>query len=373
MFEKFLTKHSERIVGLDILRTVAILLVVYWHGINLIPKKFYPLYKSTIFLNIDGVTIFFVLSGFLIGGILLKTINNTNFTGKDLLKFWIRRWFRTLPNYYLVLIGIVVIRLMIGKGLEDFNFKYFFFVQNFFTPHPFFFSEAWSLAVEEWFYLLFPLFCYALYKISNNKSKSILIAALIFIFIPLLIRIVKYEFGLGIAQFDLEYRKIMILRLDSLMYGVIGAYLQYKHQDFWRRYKQVFLIIGIFLVVLMKMNPLGWKEAYGPIIFNIESITTFCFLPFLSSYKSTKIKLIDAFFIFISIISYSMYLLNLSVINDLLIPYLDTFIALLHLSLKELYFTNYFLFWFFTVLCSYVLYKVFEHPFTQLRDKVKIK
>lgn len=82
IFEGFYKKHQQRIVGLDILRSIAVLLVLFIHGKALIPKENQVAYDSLNIFRIDGVSIFFVLSGFLIGGILLKMIANTNFTKK---------------------------------------------------------------------------------------------------------------------------------------------------------------------------------------------------------------------------------------------------------------------------------------------------
>ena len=59
---------------------------------------------------INGVELFFVLSGFLIGGILIKTFQKDNSFGiKTISNFWIRRWFRTLPNYDLILILNIIV------------------------------------------------------------------------------------------------------------------------------------------------------------------------------------------------------------------------------------------------------------------------
>ncbi|MEI7616870.1 MAG: acyltransferase [Actinomycetota bacterium] len=155
----FLGDIKNRILGLDILRAVAILLVIYGHGALFVPQKFIPYYKLP-FPAIDGVSIFFVLSGYLIGKILFKIIQNSELKPKDLLNFWIRRWFRTLPNYFLIL-GILLAIPLLKSGIiaHDFNWKYLLFLQNFSGPHPNFFPEAWSLCIEEWFYLLFPIAC----------------------------------------------------------------------------------------------------------------------------------------------------------------------------------------------------------------------
>src|SRR6185437_6603625 len=94
---------NSRIYGLDLLRAYAILAVVASHGQSFLqPDNI--LRKAIGRLYTDGVSVFFVLSGFLIGSILLKTINEQEFNSKKLLHFWIRRWFRTLPTYFLFLI-----------------------------------------------------------------------------------------------------------------------------------------------------------------------------------------------------------------------------------------------------------------------------
>ena len=92
---------NSRVFGLDILRALAILFVVLEHGNLLLPLQISSVIHFVIF---DGVTLFFVLSGFLIGGILLKTLNKQDHTPKTIFNFWKRRWFRILPNYFLILV-----------------------------------------------------------------------------------------------------------------------------------------------------------------------------------------------------------------------------------------------------------------------------
>jgi peptidoglycan/LPS O-acetylase OafA/YrhL len=366
IFKNLVPQHQERIIGLDILRSIAILIVVYAHGINLIPTKFHASYFK--FLLVDGVSLFFVLSGFLIGGILLKIINQTNFTRADILNFWIRRWFRTIPNYLLVLLGVLAYVTYLTKNLGAFNITYLIFSQNFSSPHPNFFPEAWSLTIEEWFYLLFPLSCYVFHTFLKNKTRSILFSALLFLLFPLILRIIKFEYGIGINDFDGEFRKVMILRLDSIMYGVVAAYILFKQPVFWAKYKYYFLVLGIFLLI----DPLHFKGYYLPLFFNMESIITFCFLPFLSAYKTTKIKALDSFFIFISVISYSMYLLNLSAVQVVIMPNLSKLLHIPILPIEEVYVQNYCLYWFLTIFCSYLLYSIYENPMTKLRDKIHV-
>ena len=90
--------HPTRNFGLDILRAVAIGLVLLAHGLTSATahsKLRVPLATGAFF----GVELFFVLSGFLIGGILFRSIAEAGvFTPAALRGFWLRRWFRTLPN-----------------------------------------------------------------------------------------------------------------------------------------------------------------------------------------------------------------------------------------------------------------------------------
>jgi peptidoglycan/LPS O-acetylase OafA/YrhL len=219
---------NDRVFGLDLLRAFAVLVVVYTHGSQLIKGTWVtdiiPLqvYRLGVF---DGVTIFFVLSGFLIGRILLRTVTRERFDGNMLLEFWIRRWFRTLPNYFFVLTFLVVSSIIIrGKTPPDLV-HFYTFTQNFASPHPPFFGEAWSLSVEEWFYLLIPIPLYFSTKANwLNRNKTILSWIFTVIVACTLFRIFRV-FDLDIIlrrDLDLNLRKQVLTRMDSLMYGVLG-------------------------------------------------------------------------------------------------------------------------------------------------------
>lgn len=371
--QRYVEKHRERVVGLDLLRSIAILLVVAVHAASYIPNfkdesadRYFP---STM----DGVSIFFVLSGFLIGGILLRTIRDTEFTWRDLLNFWIRRWFRTIPNYLFVLCILLAYQLVILKDLGDFNLKYLFFSQNLYSPHPNFYPEAWSLTVEEWFYLTFPIVCFVAYRGMKNKQQSVLLSALVFLIFPLVMRIVRFHTGIAPLDWDLEIRKVVVYRLDALMYGVLGAYIQAVFPHGWLRYRTQLLVLTVLVAIFTVINPNGWREFYPPVFFNIESLLALGALPFLSNWKTTGRTAFDASLIFVSIISYSMYLLNLSVVQFHAIPILQGLLRRAGIDISNIWVLNYSLFWLFTIAGSYLLYRFFEHPMTKLRDSGWVK
>src|SRR5579883_268892 len=122
---------GARRFGLDVWRALAITLVLVGHA----SFFFLPLTSKLdawYGLAFLGVELFFVLSGFLIGGILIAEFRDGTFR---LRQFWLRRWLRTLPNYFLFLaLNIVLYRAMNGAWPQFGLFLVF--LQNFAWPHP---------------------------------------------------------------------------------------------------------------------------------------------------------------------------------------------------------------------------------------------
>ena len=163
----------KRVFGLDFLRALAISLVVLSHITFLVvPSSESIIVVSLRILGAVGVDLFFVLSGFLIGGIILKHIELEKTNTKDLIIFWKRRWLRTLPNYFLIFLINVLIFLILGKNLPENTGLFIPFLQNIFRQHPDFFTEAWSLSIEEYAYLLLPLILFLSFKLINSKEKK---------------------------------------------------------------------------------------------------------------------------------------------------------------------------------------------------------
>jgi peptidoglycan/LPS O-acetylase OafA/YrhL len=130
--------------------------------------------------------------------------------------------------------------------------------------------------------------------------------------------------------------------------------------------------VGCFLLAFMALNPMSSRGFYLPLYFNVESLAVCSFLPFMASLRSTKFRFLDRSFVFVSIISYSMYLLNLTPIQHYLIPLVNRILGLSKNLGEYVSFLNYFLFWFFTLFLSTLLYYFYERPLTSLRDRVKI-
>jgi peptidoglycan/LPS O-acetylase OafA/YrhL len=151
-----MVNHSNRVFGLDVVRSVAILCVLACHW--LISAYNTPSAGAAAnCLATYGVDLFFVLSGYLIGGILIRDAESYGMSRDTIVNFWRRRWYRTLPNYYAYLLIAFAVDRPWKFGRTRLVTLYPVFLQNFAWNIGPFYIASWSLAIEDWFYLLFPL------------------------------------------------------------------------------------------------------------------------------------------------------------------------------------------------------------------------
>ena len=181
-----------RLIGLDLLRALAICGVLITH------TGLYGLHFGADWWLASaggyGVELFFVLSGFLIGRLLLEIIErDPSFRAWGI--FMIRRWMRTLPLYVLWIVVLLTIDPPPNPFLT--SLKYFFLVQNFAWPMSDWFAVSWSLTVEEWFYLLFGAVLIAL--AARVRSLGLIATCTIFLILPLLLRL-----NISVADADWE-------------------------------------------------------------------------------------------------------------------------------------------------------------------------
>jgi len=370
----FSIDFHNRIYGLDILRAIAISFVVFGHGSTILPSDSF-LNKIAKFIFFDGVGIFFVLSGYLIGGILLKNITANSIDLKALLKFWKRRWFRTIPTYFLVL-TILIILALCGQvyALPSHVWRFYLFIQNLNFQHPNFFNEAWSLSVEEWFYLTVPILLFMLIKVFKVNAKTSFIYSAVSIII--LITIFRYyRFShfpdKSIYGWDNYFRKEVSTRFDSIMYGMIGAFSGLYLKNAFFKYRWACFFTGISLLLCDKCfflyNANAYQSAYTYVFtFSVVSLGTLLLIPLLSTIEKghgSLFKIVT----YTSIISYSMYLINYSLVLNFLIPIFSKPVKLLLAPSIASYVIS-LLFFIITGALSLLLYKFFEKPATDLRD-----
>ena len=226
---------NRRIPELDGLRGLAILLVIICHYIadaSHPPLGFIADHLITILdLGWSGVDLFFVLSGFLIGGILLGSRNSRNYFRT----FYLRRVHRILPVYYSwILFYVVLVSICVYSSLRPIIMtppgialasqdlaivpKYLLFLQNIlYSPRPFewqWFVVTWSLAVEEQFYLIAP-------PLIRWVSQRILMVILCLTVIAA--PVLRYVSFVYFPQLDHFAQFSMPCRADALSLGILAA------------------------------------------------------------------------------------------------------------------------------------------------------
>ncbi len=356
---------NSRIIGLDILRSMAILFVLYNHSLIILRGNGFLFFKPLIF---DGVNLFFVLSGFLIGKIIFNTFEK-NLSFKSLVNFWLFRALKIIPSYILVLFCVIIFSRITQLSMDSFSIKYFFFSQNLLESHPDFFKEAWSLSVEEWFYFTFPLLFFILAKVFKNLKWSAFICVSVFIIFSFTLRVVHFESNDLIHSFSEFYRKIVVFRFDSIMFGVLFFLLSVQFEKYWIKFRKQLLLIGLGLLFILEFQKQLSIQVYFPFLFLIESFSIALLLPFFSQVKRLNLTIFDKKFNYNSILSYSLYLVNLSLIQLFIFPfakkYLDSIFDFSNSLI--LAFTLYLLL---VLLSAFCLYFFIEKPFINLRNKL---
>ena len=213
--------------GLDILRMMAISLVLIHHTVQMSPVTS-EFWRNLAHFGAYGVNLFFVLSGWLIGMIFWREIAATGTL--NLSRFWYRRWMRTIPPYLIALFiswsAVAVVRD------QPFDFSYLLFLQNYKDTVPFF-LVSWSLCVEEHFYIVAPLV--GLLMVTRLRVQIIVVVLLALIITPLVLR------GLVPANADISsfgyYRTATHLSFEGLAFGILLAYLHIFNEDILERIK----------------------------------------------------------------------------------------------------------------------------------------
>jgi peptidoglycan/LPS O-acetylase OafA/YrhL len=350
-----MTSIQNRSFGLDFARSVAIFLVVLSHFAH----------TDFAILGFWGVELFFALSGYLIGQILWRNFSAAaEWKFSNIFNFWSRRWWRTLPNYYLFLALMIVFTIYTqGKlpGLPGI-FKFIWFGQYLFNGNLDFFPVSWSLCIEEWFYMLFPLVLFVSSKIGFKKRGSFIVTLLVFFAGSLLVRFMLASNGMGFA-----IKTTTLARLDSIACGVMIAYLttviKWSHTA-----KLISFIGGAVLFSSPLFVAMFFKKDFNQVICDPTILLCvpmgFAFvLPLINLLQVPKgvFSFLSSYIRNLSLWSYSLYLIHLPLMflmysamagmrDNIYINFFSKIFSLL-----------------ISVVLSYLLFRFYEVPFTKKR------
>lgn len=355
---------NQRILQFDILRAVAILLVLLHHipahwisglGDNVLSEVFWRFYTG----GWIGVDMFFVLSGFLVSGIYFREYQKTG--SISIGNFLIRRGFKIYPTFYFYLLVTLLIALLtpfqvtlkqvLGEVL---------FIQNY---HERIWGPTWSLAVEEHFYILLTLFFWGFRSIL--KENIFRYVPHLFVVIALLCLTFRIILNINHTEFNFaqQYQPTH-LRVDSLMFGVLIAYFYYfkPHRlEFIEKRKYAILTVAALSLIPYFIWGRGVFNPYNvPSLISTIGLThqylafglilvSFWNIPVQSNFVTRSLA-------FIGETSYASYLWHAPIIYWM-----------------EKKFDN---FWMFpvylavTILVSYLSTKLLEKPMLNLRDRL---
>ena len=296
-----LVTRGHRIRQLDAVRGIAILVVIFHNEAGgHLPAGWAPIMAN----GWMGVDLFFVLSGFLITGILLDAKGSQHFI-RD---FYIRRCLRIWPLYYSLLLFMFVLVPLVRpeEAIEIFGersqpwWSYPLFLQNFFVPIP---QNAagplgvtWSLGIEELFYLMWP------WAVRSSSHRTLRWAAVVVMAVSPGLRVVLEWYGVNLYANP-------FCRLDGLMAGALLALVVrmdgFKATAFVAPARMT-LIVTAPLAFVTESADARW------IVFSFVAIASvaFVYLSLFDSHPWLRRILSSRFLIFTGTISYGLYLLH---------------------------------------------------------------
>lgn len=306
-----------------------------------------------------GVDLFFVLSGFLVSGLLFREQMKTGVFRIG--NFYARRAFKIYPAlYFLVFVSIFLqtsvfsdpplLRSVLGDLL---------FLQNYVGA---IWGHTWSLAVEEHFYLLLPPTLLLLAAVSKNKLNPFTLLPLFFVCVAVLelsLRVymnVSYNYTHGTHLFRSH------LRFDSLLFGVLISYFYHYHSEVffafvhkWRAKSLLLVSLMVApLLLLMRDNPL--VSTIGLTLIYIWSGIVLCWALSLPSPKHWFAAKLG----FIGVHSYSIYLWHYPVVYWVMKPMQEA---------GYTWFVYTSTYWVISIILGILMAKLVEFPVLYLRDK----
>lgn len=344
--------------GLNGLRAIAAISVLIGH------------ITSTTFINFNfnlppisigehGVTLFFVISGFLITYLLLIEKEKTN--NIDVKKFYFRRILRIWPIYYLFIAIGIILSFYISdiKDIQSKNILWYIFLSANFAlvlnETVRFIIHYWSIGVEEQFYMFWPWFI-------KFDIKRITIKLLSIIFLLFILKSAFWYFG---GNKFILYKILSTTRFHCMLIGAIGAIWYYNKQSFFLQistHKTTQILSWVLFTIIF----IGLIEFPAPLASEFISVLSL-FLIMGQINTNRLINLDTKIFDFIGKISYGIY-----VIHPLIIIFYSIIFKNMNLSYFSQTLVVYSTILSTTILVSYLSFAYFEKPFVRLKSKYTV-
>jgi peptidoglycan/LPS O-acetylase OafA/YrhL len=329
----------KRIEELDAVRGLAAVGVVMFHA-----------YPSIFFLGWSCVDLFFVLSGFLITTIIIGNLSKEGF----LIAFYTRRALRIWPLYYLTLAAVLILNGLskVGYGTDGL-YQHLVFAQNIqgywlgkVPSFPYAFGPSWSVAIEEQFYLVWPL----LLLVTGARSIPVLAG------LALVATVTARIKGLPIG--------ILLGRADGLAFGCLLAFLASTPVHF-SKLKRALAPLGLMsFAYICVLAYVWWRDPeprWRPATFLAFGIFYFSVVGLIISHSGHAwLRILRWKWLgYLSLISYSLYLFHIPIFT-----YLPVIARVLHLPFPTV------VVWIAVFAIPAFSYRFIERPILELKDRV---
>jgi len=325
---------DNRYPALHGLRVLAILSVIqyhvtwiFWGEQNI---KLHRGFVDSSLVLFFGMDLFFLLSGFLIGSILLYSLEKTGTQG--LRRFYLRRILRTFPSYYVVLTTLAHTLPLTAMQRKHLPLEYTY-LTNFTPLHrpEVIMFWGWSLALEEQFYLTVPLLFFVLHKLKSDRARLWLLSSLALV--ALFVRLYIYfrwrpwnDFILYGAVYFRTYT-----RFDTLVAGILLAVLHQRYGDRIGRFLErplhrAMLAIPALACLWLLLEPQMFGPEHVQLVHlfcwgTVTSVMYLCALPLLLHGDGFVHRALSLpFFRRAATLGYGVYLVHIPMIDHVLVP-----------------------------------------------------
>ena len=303
----------KRSASLDFLRGSAAFAVAIPHYLTT-NAPFEPVVEA---VAIVGVEVFFVLSGFVLAPQIVDWVIAKPW--RNLGVFLARRWMRTIPPY---VAALAVVALMTGNLMTADTLRYLFYVENLAgsANATDYYPVAWSLAVEEWFYLLFAPLLFLVGRLLGRSDRRFEVAfAALFI-----LAVAGWRAFAAPHDWDLDVRRATVFRVDSIVWGYLlylalekRPLLALKRITGWRMFAALGATLGLAtaLEFAVAMGAIGGNAVaeqafpYSSALFGMAAVGFFR-----EADQLFKERVVSAVSFYLGRISYSAYLFHIVIV-----------------------------------------------------------
>jgi peptidoglycan/LPS O-acetylase OafA/YrhL len=374
---------DNRYPALHGLRVLAIISVVQFHVTWVLNGEkgilFDPDWTTTSIAVFFGMDLFFILSGFLIGSILFRSIETAG--TQQIRRFYIRRAFRTFPSYYVTLTYLALVTPLTATQLHNLRYEYVYltnFIGRLGTDTLMFWG--WSLALEEQFYFAVPLLFVILTHLRSDRARILFLTALWAT--ALVVRLVifaRHRPWTDLALYGALYFR-SYTRFDTLVCGILLALIHRRYKErlavwlthpFHRALVALPCLTCLWLLLRPSLFGLAWVQTFH--VFAWGSITSVMYMGFLLLFLHSdgwlQRVLSAPAFRRIATLGYGVYLVHIPLLYALVVPIARSMdkIGSPH---SVIWVASLALLMLFSLIMGYLMHIVIEKPSLRFREKI---